>query len=392
MKPDLASVSIVIALNLTVVAAALAGMGFIPALVILVIGLCAFCAWLLVGSPAPSLNDRVTGPYLLLIPLLVLLDACRYASGWVELLSGNLQSVFTNGFLLDDTAWFVIMVVSPVTLMLLGGYAMIRHHPLGGYMAWWTALFAICEGLFQFAVSLSVSLPFGFAQAAGLATALALLLTAVLVLKHLLSGKAKSSVPEAMPMSVRRRNLWSALFVALVAVYGVTLFREAGPLPVVVIVGSMAGGMLGWRLTTAKVPADPAWAVPLFLLLLALFYIHIGEEALTHFNRAIAILSGKDWSDHDFTMLIGLLGPVVWFWAAWSLWKRQAAGNFIFWFLIVGMILGEPTHLLVFPVVAMVKQGIGYAYFSGMYTALFPMVPAVLALAAIIKDRKAQPA
>ena len=56
--------------------------------------------------------------------------------------------------------------------------------------------------------------------------------------------------------------------------------------------------------------------------------------------------------------------------------------------MIVGMILGEPTHLLVFPVVAMYKFGIGYRYFSGMYTALFPMIPAILALTVILAGHR----
>jgi hypothetical protein len=50
--------------------------------------------------------------------------------------------------------------------------------------------------------------------------------------------------------------------------------------------------------------------------------------------------------------------------------------------------LGEPTHFLIFPVVAMNKFGIDYQYFSGMYTALFPMIPAILALVVIIHDHK----
>jgi hypothetical protein len=58
--------------------------------------------------------------------------------------------------------------------------------------------------------------------------------------------------------------------------------------------------------------------------------------------------------------------------------------------MIVGMILGEPTHLIVFPVIAMYKYGIGYQYFSGMYTALFPMIPAIIAVITIIADHKQQ--
>jgi hypothetical protein len=87
-------------------------------------------------------------------------------------------------------------------------------------------------------------------------------------------------------------------------------------------------------------------------------------------------------------VLIGLIGPIIWFFAAWSLRKRQPLGNFVFWFCIVGMILGVLTHLLVFPLVAMNKFGIGYEYFSGMYTALFPIIPAIMALVTIMGEHR----
>ena len=48
------------------------------------------------------------------------------------------------------------------------------------------------------------------------------------------------------------------------------------------------GGLLGWRKTTARYPANPYKVLPLYLLLLCLFYIHVGEEAITKFNQGIA--------------------------------------------------------------------------------------------------------
>lgn len=114
----------------------------------------------------------------------------------------------------------------------------------------------------------------------------------------------------------------------------------------------------------------------------------MGEESLTSFNKAIASITGTQWPGREFTFLIALIGPVVWVFGAFSLWLRQPFGNFILWFMIVGMILGEPTHFVVFPVIVMNEFGGGYQYFSGMYTALFPMIPAILALATIIKDNK----
>jgi hypothetical protein len=106
------------------------------------------------------------------------------------------------------------------------------------------------------------------------------------------------------------------------------------------------------------------------------------------FNQAIAAISGTPWSDAEFTLLINLIGPIIWVFGAWSLWRRQPFGNFILWFMAIGMILGEPAHLLVFPVVAMNKFGIGYQYFSGMYTALFPMIPAILVVTTILRDNR----
>lgn len=47
----------------------------------------------------------------------------------------------------------------------------------------------------------------------------------------------------------------------------------------------------------------------------------------------------------------------------------------------VGMILGEPTHLLAFPL----KVGGRYAYFPGMWTALLPMVAGLWGMYVLIR-------
>ncbi|MFD7614221.1 HupE/UreJ family protein [Streptomyces sp. NPDC059828] len=86
-------------------------------------------------------------------------------------------------------------------------------------------------------------------SAAGAATAGQLLAVAVLV-QRLLKPKAAESAEAPRLLTDKQRNLWSVLLVALVAVYGVPFFRQAGSmLPVKVVVGSMVGGMIGWRRT-----------------------------------------------------------------------------------------------------------------------------------------------
>ena len=56
--------------------------------------------------------------------------------------------------------------------------------------------------------------------------------------------------------------------------------------------------------------------------------------------------------------------------------------------IVVGMILGEPTHHIIFPVMAAVKLSVGYTYFGGMVTALFPMIPAIILAASIFADSR----
>lgn len=353
------------------------------------VSLLALAAWLALSWRTTEGHDSVVGPCLLAIVMVTVLATCRYLSGVVPLLAGIFKSFFASGFAVTDSTWFVAFAVAPVTLMLLGAYYLARRSPLGVYMAWWTALYAIADGLLQFAPQWKAGVSYDSLYFGSVLVAAAQIFAGAVIFQRLLRPQAiPVRASSASTLTLRQRNLWTLLFASLVTVYAVALMRQAGLMPMLIVVGSMVGGLVGWRLTTALRPADPAWAVPMYLLLLTLFYVHVGDEALTSFNQGIASLSGKAWNDHNFTVLIGLVGPVVWFFAAWSLWKRQPLGNFVFWFFIVGMILGEPTHLLLFPLVAMNKFGIGYQYFSGMYTALFPMIPAIMALVTIVGEHR----
>lgn len=377
----LASILTVMSSVLTLFAAAIVLAGWGVAVLFLCMSALALVAWLWAGDAREDEANGLMARILAVAPLFLVLSTARYAGDWVPLLQAHHAGWFDPEFAFTGFNWFVLFVCTPVVLITFGAYLLSQKNPIGSFMAWWTALFAVVEGGIQFA---------GGAGAMALLSAvagLALIGLGILVLQRLLRPKA-ANIPSPPPLTDRQRLLWAVFFVAGVAVYAVTLVNQAGMLPVVIIVGSMIGGMVGWWFTTSRRPADPSWAVPLFLLLLTMFYIHVGEEALTDFNGMISIISGKEWSDYDFTILIGLAGPVVWFFAAWSLWHHQAIGNFIFWFLIVGMILGEPTHLLIFPVRLMAIQGIGYEYASGMYTALFPMIPAIVALVRIVREHR----
>ncbi len=349
----------------------------------------ALIGWLKFSYKTTPSQNLVVAPYILCVVLMIVLNTFRYISNFSGLLQTHFQHLFSPGFIINHTHWFVWMVCLPVSLMLFGGYFLSKRNSIGFFFAWWGFIFSIFEAIIQFKTELGNILTYNHFYFLGTFTAMLLFGLAVFgILKLIKPVQEHTQYVSIKQLSDKQKNLWSILFVSFVVVYAITLYTQAGLLPVGVIAGSMMGGMIGWRKTTSNFPADPYKLVPLYLLLQTLFYIHVGEEVLTNFNQGISSISGHPWSDREFDYLITFIGPVFWVFGAYSLWKGQAFGNFILWFMIVGMILGEPTHLIVFPVVRMVNEGVGYEYFSGMYTALFPMIPAILALVTIVKDHK----
>ena len=326
------------------------------------------------------------------IVCLLVLSTVRYAARFPEFIQLTYPYLSYSSGDRSYASWFLLQVCLPVSGLLIGGYFLTKQHRIGRFFAWWGFLFAVVESLIQFIVELTYPSSYPHVYFLGVLTAMVLFYLGVAGLLRLSKPNEEKGPNNARvnPLTARQINLWSILFSSFVAVYAVTLFVQAGPLPVGVIMGSMMGGLIGWRKTTARYPVNTYRLVPLYLLLQALFYIHVGEEVLTQFNRQIATLSGHAWSDEEFDYLITLVGPIIWIGAAYSLWRGQAFGHFILWFMIVGMILGEPTHIVVFPVVRMLQQGGDYAYFSGMYTALFPMIPAILALITIVYETRKQ--
>ena len=355
------------------------------------VGGVALGAWLRWSGRPHPVRPGVVAPYILCVVALLTLNAFRLAANYSTFVAQAYPALVAGQLPWNPTSWFLLDVCAPVSLLLLGGYFLSRFTVLGGFFAWWGFTYGVVEALMQFKLELGSPLAYAHHYFGGVVAAMGLFYLAVTGLLRLSKPSRPTPRPVDSPQPLltgREVNLWSALFVGLVVLYAATLYTEAGLLPVGVIAGSMLGGLLGWRKTTARYPADPYQVVPLYLLLQALFYCHVGEEALTGFNRQIAAISGVPWSDRDFTFFIAFIGPIIWVYAAYSLWARQSFGNFILWFLIVGMIVGEPTHLVVFPVARMVQQSVGYEYFSGMYTALFPMIPAILVLVIILKSHR----
>jgi hypothetical protein len=386
MNPKLGTAATIVTSVVTLAVTYFVTSGAGAAAASLIVAVAAFIPWIRGRNVAADDNALIV-PYITVVVINLLLNAARYWSGYAGHLVTEVPELFSPHFAATDVVWFISAATVPTVLMLAGGYALLRGHTIGRYMAWWAFAYAVVDGVIQLVVEFGTA---GYDHRFFVGALAAVVQIAIGIAGWMQSvGRfAPIDQPVPTPLSKRATNLWSIGFIVFGTIYGATLYSQAGPMPVIVIVGSMIGGLLAWRRTTARVQPDRLKIVPLYLLMLSLFYFHVGEEGLTGFNHAIALISGTPWSDGDFVEFIGLLGPALWIAGGLGMWLRQPWGNFLVWFMVVGMLLGEPMHHILFPVLAAVQTGAVYTYFPAMVTALFPMIPALLIAVSIFADHR----
>jgi hypothetical protein len=148
------------------------------------------------------------------------------------------------------------------------------------------------------------------------------------------------------------------------------LFQTMGRMPAAIILTATVGGFIFWSLTSLKHPTPPSLLVPVYLLTILALWVHIGEEYAFDFGARIGKLVGSGWTNSEYTLSFVYIVPMLWILGAVGILFRHPLGYYMAAFIGCGMFLGEPTHLLVFPV----REGGRYHYFPGMWTSLLPMV------------------
>ena len=183
---------------------------------------------------------------------------------------------------------------------------------------------------------------------------------------------------------MKKEHLYFGLAGSFVALFSIVFYNQAGLMPTIIVGGSMFAALLLWGATTIKQPSDPKKIIPIFLLTAFLLYFHIGEEYLYNFAGRIGALTGTGWKSNELLVLIAYILPAVWILGVVALYYRNPLGGFISNFIFIGMFIGEPVHLSVFPLI----EGGRYHYFPGMWTALLPMVLGIWRLRIILKQYK----
>jgi len=187
-------------------------------------------------------------------------------------------------------------------------------------------------------------------------------------------------------------------------------YRSIGVPPVVIVGGAGVIGMLIWWRTYLRKPVDPRVILPPFLLCVAGLEVHMLEEYLTGFGPAMSRLFDISWTEQGFIMVFAFIGPALYSLTALGLFYRIPIAGFVAWFIFVGPGVAELTHF-VFPLIEPailpelrepISQSVsngnfvadmpnywigttGSYYFSGMYTAVLPMIPGIWAILRTIR-------
>ncbi|MBT1703742.1 hypothetical protein [Chryseosolibacter indicus] len=201
------------------------------------------------------------------------------------------------------------------------------------------------------------------------------------------------------------------IFIIVACIQG---YRTIGLPPVIIVGGSGVIGFLFWFFTYLKRPVDPKIILPLFLLTVAGLEIHMMEEYLTQFGPSMSRLFNISWTEKSFLMIFAFIGPVIYTLTALGLFYRIPLAGFFAWFIFIGPGVAEFTHFI-FPIlqpciepdnpdpVSFIINGTtlentpnyyfkttGRYYFSGLYTAVLPMIPGIYAIYRVLQTHLRQ--
>ena len=179
--------------------------------------------------------------------------------------------------------------------------------------------------------------------------------------------------------------------------------------PVIIVGGSAIIGFFFWYFTYLKRPNDPKLILPIFVLTVAALQIHMVEEYFTGFGPAISRIFDVPWTEESFLMVFMMIGPIIYTLTTLGLYYRVPLAGFVAWFIFIGPGFAEFTHFI-FPLiepniqpgnishVTQAVKGIevvdmpnyyykttGAYYFSGMWTAILPMIPGSYAIYKLTK-------
>lgn len=189
-------------------------------------------------------------------------------------------------------------------------------------------------------------------------------------------------------------------------------YLKIGLAPVIIVGGSAIIGFFFWYFTYLKKPTDPKIILPIFILAVAGLQIHMVEEYFTSFGPAISRIFNVPWTEERFLLVFMMILPIIYTLTTLGLYYRVPLAGFVAWFIFIGPGVAEFTHFI-FPLIephfepgninnisqtingALVEdmpnyyhKTTGTYYFSGMWTAVLPMIPGIYAIYRLTKEAR----
>lgn len=202
--------------------------------------------------------------------------------------------------------------------------------------------------------------------------------------------------------------------VLLMVVFVTALTINVGWATMVIVAGSASIGIFCWRATNLRRAITPARTAMLFLLTTAMLHVHMYEEYKSLFGPAMSRLFNMAFPEERFLAVFVFALPVIYFLTAAGLLLRIPLAAFVAWFIFIGPGTAEFTHFI-FPLIepaidpanagaiSAVVHGVqvdgmpnhyytttGEYYFPGMYTAVLPMIPGIISIWWLFRNRNAK--
>jgi Protein of unknown function with HXXEE motif len=163
------------------------------------------------------------------------------------------------------------------------------------------------------------------------------------------------------------------------------LFIRIGPAFALIVGGSAIIAFFVWLLTTYRHPVDGRKILPLYILAVAMQFIHMTEEFVAGFPQQFSALTGANLSPDTFVLVAVLGFGTVYMLAGLGLVRQNPIANYVLWFFLIGPagLVNTVAHFT-FPLL------IRHPYFPGLITVLLPTIAGTTLAWRVIKDSRQQ--
>lgn len=263
-------------------------------------------------------------------------------------------------------------------IILLGSFYLIKKSQIGLYSVIFCSLLGLTFSLFEL-----YNLVTGF-NSNKLLNLFSVVLIFYLSLKciyNLFSNLIPTKTMITTHHDMNYINLWTILSLSIVSLVACVILSQSKPTPeFIVLIIAVFSGLILWRkrstpLTSTTITSD-------YLLMIVFLLVNLQEKSFFQFGPRVSIL----FTANDISTIQNYVIIIIAIFGVIKLWQRNSLGNLLLGTTSLYLILNQPLHIILYPIVENMQYHNGYHYFPGMWSALLPVPFAVKCLIKLIKN------